>query len=121
MATKVYEPPKFGWFYAPLVTPLNATHVLVEADIPTPSIPTVAPVQRVAAPTSSQQAKQEDVYLEGTCTDLKIEGLVPGYGWKEGESVNNTGNDRFYEKYVPVADDLYDQQLEELRKEGFSE
>ena len=28
------------------------------------------------------------------------------------------GNDRFYEEYVPVADDLYDEHLEELRKEG---
>ena len=138
-----------------------------------------------------------DSYLEGTCTDLKIEGLVPGYGWKEGESVNytskryrdkdgwacepsgwdgrgnlvsvlplshyvyksqnltgqracekrqsggrplrvfyafdtrrtsilliggdKTGNDRFYEEYVPVADELYDQHLEELRKEGLIE
>ena len=32
---------------------------------------------------------------------------------------DKTGNDRFYEEYVPVADDLYDQHLEELRKEGF--
>ena len=31
---------------------------------------------------------------------------------------DKTGNDRFYEEYVPVADDLYDQHLEELRKEG---
>ena len=90
MATKVYEPPKFGWIYAPLVTALNATYVLVEADIPTPSIPTVVPVPRVAAPTSTQQAKQEDVYLEGTCRDLKKQGLVPSCGWKEGESVNYT-------------------------------
>ena len=28
------------------------------------------------------------------------------------------GNDRFYEEYVPVADNLYDEHLEELRKEG---
>ena len=34
---------------------------------------------------------------------------------------DKTGNDRFYEEYVPVADDLYDQHLEQLRKEGFSE
>ena len=34
---------------------------------------------------------------------------------------DKTGSDRFYEEYVPVADDLYDQHLEELRKEGFSE
>ena len=31
------------------------------------------------------------------------------------------GNDRFYEEYVPVADDLYDEHLEELRKEGLNE
>ena len=31
---------------------------------------------------------------------------------------DKTGNDRFYEEYVPVADDLYDEHLEELRKEG---
>ena len=32
-----------------------------------------------------------------------------------------TGNDRFYEEYVPVADALYDEHLEELRKEGLLE
>ena len=31
---------------------------------------------------------------------------------------DKTGNDRFYEEYVPVADDLYDEHLEELRKGG---
>jgi hypothetical protein len=31
---------------------------------------------------------------------------------------DKTGDDRFYEKYVPVADDLYDTHLDELRKEG---
>jgi hypothetical protein len=34
---------------------------------------------------------------------------------------DKTGNDRFYEEYVPVADDLYDEHLEELRKEGLIE
>ena len=34
---------------------------------------------------------------------------------------DKTGSDRFYEEYVPVADELYDQHLEQLRKEGFSE
>ena len=29
-----------------------------------------------------------------------------------------TGNDRFYEEYVPIADGLYDDHLEELREEG---
>ena len=28
------------------------------------------------------------------------------------------GDDRFYDRYVPVADDLYDVYIEELRKEG---
>ena len=34
---------------------------------------------------------------------------------------DKTGNDRFYEEYVPVADDLYDEHLEKLRKEGLIE
>ena len=29
-----------------------------------------------------------------------------------------TGNDRFYQEYVPIAYALYDEHLEELRKEG---
>lgn len=28
------------------------------------------------------------------------------------------GNDRFYEEYVPIADGLYDDHLDELREEG---
>lgn len=31
---------------------------------------------------------------------------------------DKTGDDRFYERMVPVADELYDEHLEELRKEG---
>ena len=31
---------------------------------------------------------------------------------------DKTGNDRFYEEYEPVADDLYDEHLDELRREG---
>ena len=31
---------------------------------------------------------------------------------------DKTGNDRFYRDYVPVADKLYDEHLEELQKEG---
>jgi hypothetical protein len=31
---------------------------------------------------------------------------------------DKTGNDRWYEEYVPVADDLYDEHLDVLRKEG---
>ena len=31
---------------------------------------------------------------------------------------DKTGDDRFYDRYVPVADDLYDTYLNELRKEG---
>ena len=34
---------------------------------------------------------------------------------------DKTGNDRSYEEYVPLADDLYDEHLEELRKEGLLE
>ena len=34
---------------------------------------------------------------------------------------DKTGNDRFYEEYVPVADALYDAHLKELRKEGLIE
>ena len=34
---------------------------------------------------------------------------------------DKTGNDRFYEEYVPVADSLYDEHLDELRKEGLIE
>jgi hypothetical protein len=31
---------------------------------------------------------------------------------------NKSGNDRFYEQMIPVADTLYDIHLEELRREG---
>ena len=31
---------------------------------------------------------------------------------------DKTGDDRWYDKSVPVADRLYDQHLEELKKEG---
>ena len=31
---------------------------------------------------------------------------------------DKSGNDRFYEEYVPIADDLYDEHLEELRRES---
>lgn len=31
---------------------------------------------------------------------------------------DKTGDNRFYEKYVPIADRLYDEYLEELQKEG---
>lgn len=31
---------------------------------------------------------------------------------------DKTGDDRWYEKFVPVADQLYDQHLDELKKEG---
>lgn len=31
---------------------------------------------------------------------------------------DKTGDGRFYETYVPIADRLYDEHLEELRKEG---
>jgi hypothetical protein len=31
---------------------------------------------------------------------------------------DKTGDDRFYEAYIPVADRLYDTYLEEIRQEG---
>ncbi|MEH1845240.1 MAG: type II toxin-antitoxin system RelE/ParE family toxin [Nostoc sp.] len=31
---------------------------------------------------------------------------------------DKTGNDRFYEEYVPIADRLYDEYIEELKQEG---
>ncbi len=34
---------------------------------------------------------------------------------------DKSGNDRFYEEFVPVADGLYDEHLEELRREGLIE
>ena len=34
---------------------------------------------------------------------------------------DKTGNDRFYDEYVPIADTLYDEYLEELFKEGLLE
>ena len=34
---------------------------------------------------------------------------------------SKTGDDRWYEKYVPVADGLYDEHLEELRREGLTD
>ena len=34
---------------------------------------------------------------------------------------DKTGNNRFYKQYVPVADILYDEHLDELRQEGLIE
>ena len=34
---------------------------------------------------------------------------------------DKTGKDRFYEEYSPVADNLYDVHLDELRREGLIE
>ena len=34
---------------------------------------------------------------------------------------DKTGNNRFYEEYIPIADRLYDVYLEELRQEGLIE
>jgi hypothetical protein len=31
---------------------------------------------------------------------------------------NKSGNDRWYEKYVPIADKLYDEHLKTLKREG---
>jgi hypothetical protein len=33
---------------------------------------------------------------------------------------HGTGDDRFYERMIPLADDMYDFHLETLRKEGLS-
>lgn len=34
---------------------------------------------------------------------------------------DKTGNDRRYDIHIPLADDLYDEHLEQLRKEGMSD
>jgi hypothetical protein len=31
---------------------------------------------------------------------------------------DKTGDKRFYEKYIPIADELYDEYLQEIREEG---
>ena len=31
---------------------------------------------------------------------------------------DKTGDDRWYDTHIPIADDLYDAHLEQLRKEG---
>ena len=31
---------------------------------------------------------------------------------------DKTGDNRFYERYIPIADNLYDDYIEELRREG---
>ncbi len=33
---------------------------------------------------------------------------------------DKTGNDRWYKEFVPIADRLYDDHLEQLRKEGWN-
>lgn len=33
---------------------------------------------------------------------------------------DKTGDDRFYDTFIPIADRLYDQHLDELRKEGLT-
>ena len=34
---------------------------------------------------------------------------------------DKAGDDRFYDVYVPIADDLYDEHLKELKEEGLIE
>jgi hypothetical protein len=34
---------------------------------------------------------------------------------------DKTGNDRWYEEYVPMADILYDEHIEQLRREGIED
>ena len=31
---------------------------------------------------------------------------------------DKTGDKRFYEKYIPIADELYDEYLQEIKQEG---
>jgi len=31
---------------------------------------------------------------------------------------DKTGDKRFYDRFIPIADDLYDEYLDELKKEG---
>ena len=33
---------------------------------------------------------------------------------------NKSGNDRWYEEYVPIADKLYDDHIETLKREGLT-
>ena len=33
---------------------------------------------------------------------------------------NKSGNDRWYEEYVPIADKLYDEHIETLKREGLT-
>ena len=39
----------------------------------------------------------------------------------EVEFTDEAANDSFHEEFVPLADDLYDEHLDELRKEGVIE
>jgi hypothetical protein len=34
---------------------------------------------------------------------------------------DKTGNDRWYEKHVPIADGIYDEHIAELKKEGLAD
>ena len=34
---------------------------------------------------------------------------------------DKTGNDRFYDEYIPLADNLFDEHLRQLRREGLIE
>ena len=42
-------------------------------------------------------------------------------GGSHSSAETKAGNDRFYEEYVPMADDIYDEHLDALRKEGLIE
>ena len=59
--------------------------------------------------------------------ELRVQGSIPlrvFYAFDPRRSAilliggNKAGNPRFYEEYVPVADRLYAQYLDEIRKEG---
>lgn len=71
--------------------------------------------------------------MRGCCRQplYSHDGIFPtGYiEWRAGKSStrtnsaggDKTGDDRWYEAYVPRADRLYDEHLAALRKEGWSE
>jgi hypothetical protein len=47
-----------------------------------------------------------------------MSGAIPGDGRDAYSHQDKTGNDRFYERMVPIADQLYDVYIAEIKKEG---
>ena len=76
----------------------------------------------------------ERYYAEIICLRSRVHAMTPcgNYGFRVkggrfGCSLRSailliggdkTGDDRFYDTYIPIADRLYDQHLQELREEG---